>query len=408
REPAVIYPLPLDLALVIDRSFSMKGEKIAEVKAGVTNLLDQLHANDLLTLVFFDNKAEVLADGETVRGRAGIELALDRLNARGGTNIGSGLEAALERLAPRQTRSRVMSLVLLSDGRTISDSERCVELAAHARDMGVSITALGLGLDWNRDLLDRIAAVSGGGSNFVERPSELQGRFDEVILRLRATLASGMRMTLDPAPGVRIARATRVAPDIAEAFAVPTDALSGAADASGGLVTVDLGALVGRPDIESAAVLWEVLLDPAALVARNGAYDFGRISASYWSPRQGGGQMERLEHHLHLPVNTTGQHAPIEQDVRLALELITAYRLQTQADHLKTAGQVDEAVKRMRTAELRLQSAGSDDLASKARHAAQALGGAGDLGITETLRAKYDTKNHGGIFHRLRRKLAAQ
>lgn len=408
REPAVIDPLPLDLALVVDRSMSMKGEKIAEVKRGVMNLLDQLHADDLLTLVFFDNKAEVLADGETVRGRAGIELALDRLNVRGGTNIASGLEAALERLAPRQTRSRVMSLVLLSDGRTISDSERCVELAAHARDMGVSITALGLGLDWNRDLLDRIAAVSGGGSNFVERPSELQGMFDDVILRLRATLASGMRMTLEPAPGVHIARATRIAPDIAEAFAVSTGALPNLQDKSSGPVTVDLGALVGRPDIESAAVVWELVLDPAALAARNGTYDFGRLTATYWAPRHGGGQVERLAHHLYLPVNATGQQAPIADDVRLALELITAYRLQTQADQLKTAGLIDEAVKRMRTAELRLQSTGSGELASKARQAAQALGGAGDAGITETLRAKYDTKNHGGIFHRLRRKLAAQ
>ncbi|HLZ20935.1 MAG TPA: DnaJ domain-containing protein [Ktedonobacterales bacterium] len=406
RKPAVIDPLPLDLALVVDRSMSMKGEKISEVKRGVMNLLDQLHANDLLTLVFFDNKAEVLADGETVRGRAGIEMALDGLNARGGTNIASGLEAALERLAPRQTRSRVMSLVLLSDGRTISDSERCVELAAHARDMGVSITALGLGLDWNRDLLDRIAAVSGGGSNFVERPSELQTMFDEVIMRLRATLASGMRMTFEPVPGVHIARATRIAPDIAEAFAVATDALPTLLDSSSSPVTVDLGALVGRPDIESAAVVWDLVLDPSVLVARNGAYDFGRLTAAYWAPRHGGGQMERLAHHLQIPVNMSGQPAPFAPDVRLALELITAYRLQTQADQFKTVGKVDEAVKRMRTAELRLQNVGSGNLASKAREAAQALSGAGDAGITETLRAKYDTKNHGGIFHRLRRRQA--
>jgi Ca-activated chloride channel homolog len=283
-----------------------------------------------------------------------------------------------------------------------------VELAAHARDMGVSITALGLGLDWNRDLLDRIAAVSGGSSNFVARPSELQGMFDEVILRLRATLASGMRMTLEPAPGVHIARATRIAPDIAEAYVVPTSALSTPSETDSIPVTVNLGALVGRPDIESAAVVWEVLLDPVRLVAGNGAYDFGRLSAVYWAPRQGGGQMERLSHQLFLPVNTTDQHAPIAADVRLALELITAYRLQTQADRLKTAGQIEDAVKRMRTAELRLQHAGSGELADKARQAARALAGVGDAGITETLRAKYDTKNHGGIFHRLRRRLAAR
>lgn len=408
REPAVIDPLPLDLALVIDRSRSMQGGNIDGVKHGVTNLLDQLRADDLLTLVFFHNKAEVLADGESVQGRAGIEMALERLSADGGTNIASGLEAALERLAPRQTRSRVMSLVLLSDGRTISDHARCIELAAHARDMGVSITALGMGLHWNRDLLDRIAAVSGGSTNFVERPTELQGIFDDVILRLRATLASGMRMTLEPAPGVHIIRATRIAPDIAETFAVATDALSSPPAVSAGPISVDLGALVGRPDIENAVVVWEVLLDPSALAHYNGAYELGRLTATYWAPRHDGGQMERLEQALHLPVNTTGQHLPIASDVRLAIELSTAYRLQTQADQLQSVGRIDEAVKRMRTAELRLQSAGSGELATKARLAAQALTRADDTAVTETLRAKYDTKNHGGVYHRLRRRLHEQ
>lgn len=408
REPAVIDPLPLDLALTVDRSMSMKGEKLAESKRSVMNLLDQLHADDLLTLVVFENKAEVLADGETLRGRAGIEQALDQLSARGGTNIANGLEAALQRLAARQTRSRVMSLVLLSDGRTISDHDRCIELAAHARDMGVSITALGLGLDWNRTLLDQIAAVSGGSSNFVERPSELQGIFDEVILRLRATLASGMRMMLEPAPGVRITRAARIAPDIALAFSIPTNLLSTLPEASAAPVAVNLGALVGRPDVESAAVLWELLLDPAALVAHNGVYDLGRLTAAYWAPRQSGGQMERLEQILQVPVNMTSQPAPGSPEVRLALELMTAYRLQEQADQLREAGLIDEAVKRMRTAELRLQSAGSGELATQARLAAQALTAADDAAVTQTLRAKYYTKNHGGLFHRLRRLLYAQ
>lgn len=421
REPAVIDPVPLDLALVIDRSFSMKGDKIAEVKRGVMNLLDQLHADDLLTLVYFDNKAEVMADGETVRGRAGIEQAIDQLSARGGTNIASGLHAALQRLAARQTRSRVMSLVLLSDGRTISDHERCVEMAAHARDMGVSITALGLGLDWNRDLLDQLAAVSGGSSDFVEKPSDLQGLFDEVILRLRATLASGMRMMLEPAPGVRITRAARIAPDIALAFAIPTNQLRTLSQANAGPVAVNLGALVGRPDIESAAVLWELLLDPSALTTRDGMYDLGRLTSAYWAPRQSGGQMERLEHFIQVPVNMTGQPAPTAPDVRLALELMTAYRLQAEADQLGEAGLIEEAVKRMRTAELRLQSAGSGDLATQARLAAQALTAASstikaqkvahtrtaasDMAVTQTLRSKYLTKNHGGLFHRLRRLL---
>ncbi len=400
REAAVFDPMALDLALVIDRSNSMRNQKIYETKRAVRNILDQLRTDDLLTLVFFEDRAEVLADGETVAGRAGIETALDGLSVRGGTVISSGLRAALERLATRQNRSRVASLVLLTDGRTYGDEAECLELAAHAREIGVSITAMGLGTDWNRDLLDRLAAISGGSAHFVERPIDLQTMFEDAVLRLRATLAAGMRLTYEPGPGIRIARVTRVAPDIAEAFSVPTESLASTALASGP-VAVDLGALVGRPDIETAAVIWEMLLDPATFVPRDGAYDMGRLSATYWAPRQGGGQMERIEHVVALPVNATSQHAPVEPDVRLALELVTAYRLQAQADSLKAAGKVHEAAQRLNTAAIRLQSAGSASLADEARRAAQALGPDPEQGVTETLRARYGTKNLG-MFHRLR------
>jgi Ca-activated chloride channel homolog len=400
REFAVIDPLPLDLALVIDRSSSMAGAKIYEVKRAVRNMLDRLRTDDRLTLVFFDDKAEVLADGEGVQGRAGVESALDNLTTKGGTEIANALTATLERLAARQNRTRVASLLLLTDGRTYGDEERCRELAAYARDIGVSITALGLGTDWHRELLDRLAAISGGSSDFVERPVDLQPVFEDMIMRLRATLAAGMRMTFDPAPGVRIARATRVAPDIAEGFSVPTGVLA-AMSAEPQPVTIDLGALVGRPDIESAAVVWEMLLDPVHLKPQSGVFELGRLSASYWAPRHGGAHQEHLELAVQVPMNARGEQSPIAPDVRLALELITAYRLQAQADSLKEAGKGAEAAKRMNTAALRLQAAGSDELAHEAMQASRALSGAPGQGITETLRVKYGTKKLG-IFHRLR------
>lgn len=404
RDAAVMDPLPLDLALVIDRSSSMRGEKITNVRMAIRAVLDQLRAQDLMTLVPFDDRAEVLVDGLGVDGRAGIESALNQLSVRGNTAIASGLKAALERLATRPARERVATLVLLSDGRTYNDEKECLQLASQARDMGISIAAMGLGLDWNRELLDNIAAISGGSSTFVEQPDDLSTQFLDVVQRLRATLASSMRLTLEPAPGVRVARATRVSPEIAEAFSIPTGALTAAASAFEP-VSVEMGSLVGRPDIEAAVLLWEVVLDPATLASRSNVFDLGRIVARYWAPRLGGGEWQSLEQVLSLPVNMSGQHAPIQKEVRLALELITAYRLHTQADTLKANGQAEEAAKRMNTAALRLRSAGSNELADQAESAARLLAdGAGKQAITETLRVKYGTKNMG-VFHRLRQHL---
>ncbi|HEV2405582.1 MAG TPA: DnaJ domain-containing protein, partial [Ktedonobacterales bacterium] len=294
RAHAVLDPLPLDLALAIDRSSSMRGAKIEGVKAAVRNTLDQLSTDDRLTLVFFDDKAEVVADGETMQGRAGLEHALESLHVKGGTQISNALATTLERLAARQNRARVASLVLLTDGQTYGDDDKCFEHAGQARDMGISIAALGLGLDWNRELLDRLAAISGGGSQFVEKAEDVQQAFEDVVRRLRATLAAGMRMTFEPAPGVRIVRATRVAPEIVEGFTAWGDGAAGI-EAANGPVTIDLGALVGRPDIESAVVVWEIDLDPSLLLNQNNNYLLGRISATSLAPRVQGAHQEHLE-----------------------------------------------------------------------------------------------------------------
>lgn len=150
--------------------------------------------------------------------------------------------------------------------------------------------------------------------------------------------------------------------------------------------------------------MWEVDLDPAHLLMQNNTYLIGRITATYLAPRMAGAQQERLEMVAQVPLNTGAEHTPIAPDVRLALALITAYRLQSQADQLLKDGKPEEASKRMNTAALRLRLAGSDALADEALRAAQALASASpEQGVTETLRAKYGTKNLG-IFHRLRQR----
>src|SRR5258708_2250105 len=123
HESAVIDPQPLDLALAIDRSGTMRGEKIAGVKLAVRNILDQLHLDDLLTIVLFDDFSEVIADGETVQGRPGIEAALDNIHVKGSTSISKGLQSALERLAARQNRTKIASVEFLTNRMTRSDDD---------------------------------------------------------------------------------------------------------------------------------------------------------------------------------------------------------------------------------------------------------------------------------------------
>ncbi|MGO8951471.1 MAG: DnaJ domain-containing protein [Ktedonobacterales bacterium] len=403
-KPAVIDPQPLDLALLIDRSNSMKGEKIFESIHAAQSILDQLHMDDLLTLVFFDDFVEVLADAESVQGRPGIEEALKSITVRGSTELAKGLEVTIDRLAARKSRRRAASLVLLTDGRTYGDEQRCFDLAHRAREIGVSITTLGLGAEWNRGLLDRLAAISGGSSHYVAQPADLTDYFQDVIHQLRATPALNMRLTFDPELGVHIIRATRVAPDIAEAFSVPTDKLpelaSGTITASSS-INVELGALVGRPDRETAVVLFELLLDPRRIAGRLGELPLGQLRASY-TATQNNSRLEQLYQEVTVTVaDSSTATIPFDPDVRLALQIVTAYRCEVQADSLLQAGKTGEAVQRIGTAGLRLQHAGESDLAAKAKQMARKLSGSTVSEVDELLQVRYDTKNLG-LFHRLR------
>lgn len=397
---ALLSPPALDLALVIDHSSSMKGAKLFETKRALQELLHDIRDDDLLTVVFFSDRADVVADGETVAGRPGIEVAVSQVIASGSTHIGEGLEATLQRLESRQNRSRVRSLVLLTDGMTYGDEERCVALAERARRLGFSITALGVGTEWNRELLDRLAAISGGSSHYVEKPQLLSPVFADILARSRATLAADMRLTFAPAEGVLVARATRIAPDIAEAFPAPAGERQVETPARTP-VHVELGPLVGRPDLESAVVLWEVLLDPQTFRSQDGYVTLGTLYGEYWTSAQPRQHLEQMESAVRIPLCDEDERGSLHPDVRLAIELMTAFRLQSRADLLVSTGQVTEAAARLHTSALRLRAAGAEEHASRAMEAALQVSAAQKEGTTTALRVKYDVKNLS-VFHRMR------
>src|SRR5260221_9197620 len=103
---------------------------------------------------------------------------------------------------------------------------------------------------------------------------------------------------------------------MAEGSGVPTDAL-----ANGGgeteQVTLDLGALVGRPEVETAVVVWGGMLTPGVFSSRNGAVEPGRLSAPYLGPQLGGGRWGHLEPLRRVPLHPPGGCGRIPPDVRL-------------------------------------------------------------------------------------------
>src|SRR5207248_4737106 len=120
-------------------------------------------------------------------------------------------------------RSWVSRIIVLTDGQTWGDADRCKELAKEAGGAGIPITALGVGAeeDWSIELLDALASESGGISDYIARPEDISAAFEETVLAMQQTVARNLRLTIEPARGVSLRAAYRVAPMISRLWPGP-------------------------------------------------------------------------------------------------------------------------------------------------------------------------------------------
>ena len=226
REPQVVYMLldiaadptissvkpPLHLCLVIDRSTSMQGNRITQVKSAASLLVDRLQLSDSLAIITFSDFAEVLIAATEADNRQLIKSKISQISTGGGTEILQGLRHGLNELDQSRRISGISHLVLLTDGHTYGDEKECGELAARAAENGISISALGIGHLWNDAFLDELVAPSGGTSAYLESPNQIVTQLEERINALNHTFAHDMRLRLDLPPQVSIRAVHKLSP----------------------------------------------------------------------------------------------------------------------------------------------------------------------------------------------------
>jgi Ca-activated chloride channel homolog len=196
---------PINLALVVDTSGSMEGDAIADAREASLALLSTLRPEDRLAVVAFHSETEVLLESTKLEGADTAELRrrISRMEARGTTDLGGGLRAGLEELVRHYEPDGINRLVLLSDG-VPNDPAPILPLAQAAGERGIRITALGLGLDYDEQLLQHVAEASGGRYHFVEESTAVAQVFRQEVLRFERVVARNLALELRPGPGVRI------------------------------------------------------------------------------------------------------------------------------------------------------------------------------------------------------------
>jgi Ca-activated chloride channel family protein len=175
----------LNLALAIDVSGSMGGDKIEAARQAALAVAGALEARDRLTLVAFDNTAELLLDARSMdhAGRAAAAKAIRRLEVRGGTNLFEGWLRAVEHVALAQAENPLAShrVVLLSDGQANDGVTDHAELARHTGELlarGIITSTVGIGDGYDEELLGVMAEAGGGRLHDAEHAPEI----GEVVL----------------------------------------------------------------------------------------------------------------------------------------------------------------------------------------------------------------------------------
>jgi Ca-activated chloride channel family protein len=204
----------LNLSLVLDRSTSMQGSRLEQTKASAQRMIDSLSEDDALSIVTFSDKAEVIWPSQLVSDPIKTKAKVSAIQASGGTEILQGLQTGLVEIEKRRTQYAVNHLILLTDGQTYGDEDRCLNAAEEAAKHRIGISAMGIGEDWNDGLLDAIASRSGGVSQYIASTGEIQHFLRERLQGLSAVYADNLRLIFRPADGTRLKSAFKLAPYI--------------------------------------------------------------------------------------------------------------------------------------------------------------------------------------------------
>jgi Ca-activated chloride channel family protein len=191
---------PLNISLVIDHSGSMAGDKLDYTRQAAQFLVQNLSMRDVLSIVIYNNRVETLVAPAPVQHKDAITQRIDEIKASGTTNLSGGWLEAANHVAENQSEDHLNRVILMTDGlanRGIIEPERLVGLGKQKHETGISTTTMGLGDDFNEDLLIAIANASGGAFYFIESPEVAPAIFQEELRGLLSVVGQNLVISLE-------------------------------------------------------------------------------------------------------------------------------------------------------------------------------------------------------------------
>ena len=350
--------MPLNFSLVLDRSGSMKDEgKLDQLKQAVKYVIDLLADDDYVSVVTFSGESHVVLSS-TLMGkvrRNDLKRQIDKIDLKWtGTHIAVAVRAGRVEVKKRLAADRVNRVVLLTDGQVQMPSgdhrrgeQECLKEAEECGREGIPLLPLGLGSDWNEDLLADMAGRSGGVADYIARPEDLTPFFANTVQSMQAAVVQNAVLTLRLVAGINPRKVWRVVPLIADL---------GYSSSFDRTITVPLGELEKG---QGQALLVELML-PAR---QAGTYRIAQAEIAYDVPL-----LNLVQEKVRADLMLSFTYDPyltqqVNPRVMNIVEKVTAFKLQTRALQEAELGDVAGATQKLRAAATILLNQGDTDLA---------------------------------------------
>ncbi len=204
---------PLNISLVVDCSTSMQGVRLDTVKLTAIDLLRQLHPNDIFSLVKFNDWAELLITPGNLGELKSAEMKVQLLQASGGTEIYKGLEMGFKQVEQFRAKKSANHIIMITDGRTYGDETNCEVLADQCSALGIGISVLGIGSQWNDRFLDHITTKTGGICKYIPDGGDIRTSLLSEISRLGSNLTEQINLNFQAPREVQLASVFRIQPE---------------------------------------------------------------------------------------------------------------------------------------------------------------------------------------------------
>ena len=197
---------PLNLAVVLDKSGSMTGAKLEKAKQAALQLVDRLTSKDVFSLVVYSDEARVLVPAQKVEDREALKEKIAGIEAGGSTALYAGVKTGARQIQEYFSSKRINRVILLSDGlanvgpSSTSDLRR---LGHELAESGVSVTTIGVGDDYNEDLMAGLAEASDANYYYVQDTERLPEIFAKELGEMLTVAAREIRIEITCPDGVQ-------------------------------------------------------------------------------------------------------------------------------------------------------------------------------------------------------------